>query len=150
MSFVVYLIENGSKTYVGMSNDPNRRLRQHNSEIKGGARYTTSTGPGWKHVCIVSGFDSKTQALQFEWAVKHQPPRNAHGTANRVKKMVEVLNKKQFTSNAPPSCTMNLVVNWFESSNQLAIQQLKELNDSVSVTHDHTFLSRNLMEILET
>jgi len=59
-----YIIANDGLTYAGVSPYPERRLRQHNSELKGGAKYTTSKGPGWQHVCLISGFN-KIQALQF-------------------------------------------------------------------------------------
>ena len=41
-----YIIQNGNFTYAGVSPDPVQRLRKHNGEIKGGAKYTTSKGPG--------------------------------------------------------------------------------------------------------
>ena len=85
-----YIIYNDRATYAGVSPDPVRRLRQHNGEIKGGAKYTTSKGPGWKHICIISGFQDKIQSMQFEWAVKHVAPRNAGGITNRIKKLYEV------------------------------------------------------------
>lgn len=55
-----------------MSNDPDRRLRQHNGEIKGGARYTVSRSGHhkWTRVCCVGGFPDKIAALQFEWKWK--------------------------------------------------------------------------------
>lgn len=106
--YVVYLIQNGNKTYVGMSNDPIRRLRQHNQEIRGGAKYTCAAGPGWRHVLFVEGFDDKISAMQFEYAVKHEPPIKAHGVANRIQKIIRVLKKLQWTSNARPSSEFNL------------------------------------------
>ena len=51
----------------------NRRLRQHNKEIKGGANYTGSkvcSGETWRRVCYVSGFPEWRTALQFEWRWK--------------------------------------------------------------------------------
>lgn len=99
-------------TYAGVSPDPHRRLRQHNSEIKGGAVYTTSKPPSWIHVCLVSGFQDKIQALQFEWAVKHVPPRNAGGLLNRLQKLNTVLNKETWTSKAPLACNIELHVKW--------------------------------------
>ena len=60
-------------TYVGATVDLNRRLRQHNGEIKGGAHATTSKvkkGKTWKRVCYVSGFPDWNATLQFEWRWK--------------------------------------------------------------------------------
>ena len=37
-----YIIENRGYTYVGVSNNVHKRLRAHNKEISGGAKYTTS------------------------------------------------------------------------------------------------------------
>ena len=123
----VYLIKNGKFTYVGMSNDPVTRLRKHNGDLAGGAKYTTSKGSGWKHVLIVEGFDTKISALQFEWAVKHEPPRHAHGTKNRVRKIVKVLNKEQWTSNSPMSRSIGLVVRWMIDDDDEARQELNDI-----------------------
>ena len=109
-----YIIQNGNCTYAGVSPDPIRRLRQHNGEIKGGAKYTLSKGPGWKHVCIVSGFQTKIQSMQFEWAVKHQKPRNVGGIDARLKKLNEVMLKERWTSNSPLSADVPLKVEYME------------------------------------
>jgi structure-specific endonuclease subunit SLX1 len=70
----VYLLESTKNaTYVGATIDVNRRLRQHNKEIKGGARATgsrVSKGETWRRICYVSGFPDWTSALQFEWRWK--------------------------------------------------------------------------------
>ena len=108
-----YIIQNGKFTYAGVSPDPVQRLRKHNGEIKGGAKYTTSKGAGWKHVCIVSGFQTKIQALQFEWAVKHHPPRNLGGITMRLKKLKEVMAKERWTSKSPLASTVPLTVTYF-------------------------------------
>lgn len=111
-----YLIANNGCTYAGVSPDPVRRLRQHNGEIKGGAKYTTSKGPGWRHLCLLSGF-TKIQSLQFEWAVKHYPPRDAGGIINRLKKLICVINKEKWTSKSPESSTVPLTITWLEKHN---------------------------------
>lgn len=65
----------GKQTYVGATIDIERRLRQHNSEIRGGAKYTTSKSVHstsyWSRLLHVDGFQTKIEALQFEWALKH-------------------------------------------------------------------------------
>jgi predicted GIY-YIG superfamily endonuclease len=65
----VYLLSDGRKTYVGMTNNLDRRLRQHNGELAGGARATR--GGSWERVCHVSGFQTQVAALQFEWRWKY-------------------------------------------------------------------------------
>ena len=59
----------GRKTYVGATIDPNRRLRQHNGEISGGAR--TTAGKTWTRRFLVGGFDDERAALRFEWRWKY-------------------------------------------------------------------------------
>jgi len=58
---------------VGATKTLDRRLRQHNNEIKGGARATTSMvlrGETWRRACHVAGFPDWIAALQFEWRWK--------------------------------------------------------------------------------
>jgi predicted GIY-YIG superfamily endonuclease len=71
--YVYLLMCTDNATYVGATVDLNRRLRQHNGEIKGGARATTSKvkkGKTWKRVCHISGFPDWNATLQFEWRWK--------------------------------------------------------------------------------
>jgi predicted GIY-YIG superfamily endonuclease len=110
--WIFYIIKNRNCTYAGVSPDPVRRLRQHNGEIKGGAKYTTSKGSGWEHVCLVKGFQNKIQSMQFEWAVKHVLPRDAGGITNRISKLYTVLNKSKWTSKAPFANTVPLEIEW--------------------------------------
>jgi len=107
-----YIIQNKGCTYAGVSPDPVKRLRKHNGEISGGAKYTKSVGPGWTHVCLVHGFQTKNQSLQFEWAVKHVPPRNSGGLISRLKKLYTILNKAQWTSKSPNASLVPLQLEW--------------------------------------
>ena len=67
----VYLLRNATgRTYIGFTNNPWRRLRQHNGEVKGGAR-KTRLGRPWEMLFFVHGFSTKTRALQFEWGWQH-------------------------------------------------------------------------------
>jgi predicted GIY-YIG superfamily endonuclease len=110
--WIFYIIENKGCTYAGVSPDPVKRLRKHNGEISGGAKYTLSKGKGWTHICLVSGFQTKIQALQFEWASKHIPPRDAGGVVNRIKKLYILLNKSQWTSKSPMASSVPLSIEW--------------------------------------
>lgn len=70
MSWYVYLLATvlePSKTYVGATIDLDRRLKQHNGELSGGAVATSTVKGGWYRVCYVTGFETKHDALRFEW-----------------------------------------------------------------------------------
>ena len=73
MFFVYLLLSSDNSTYVGATVDLDRRLRQHNKEIKGGA-YATSTkvlkGETWIRAAHIEGFPDWQAALQFEWRWK--------------------------------------------------------------------------------
>lgn len=60
-----YLISSSTlkKTYVGITTDVNRRIKEHGHSIKS-ARYTK--GNEWHLICFVSGFHNHIQACQFE------------------------------------------------------------------------------------
>jgi len=65
--YLLQSLSSPSKTYIGYTVNPHRRLKQHNGLIKGGAKYTSKFGP-WKFICITEGFQSDKLGLQFEWA----------------------------------------------------------------------------------
>ncbi|XP_022982644.1 structure-specific endonuclease subunit slx1 isoform X2 [Cucurbita maxima] len=59
----VYLIISSNppiKTYVGVTLDFDRRLKQHNGEIKGGAKATRAGRP-WICACKIHGFKNQSQ-----------------------------------------------------------------------------------------
>lgn len=57
-------------TYTGKTNNVHRRLREHNGEIKGGAKYTR--GGKWKVKYLFGNFPDETTALQFEYTFKRK------------------------------------------------------------------------------
>lgn len=59
----------GTRSYTGQTNNFERRLRQHNGEIKGGARYT-KTKDAWTPIFRVTQFKTLRSVLQFEIAMK--------------------------------------------------------------------------------
>ena len=67
-----YILWNNARThtYAGYTVNPKRRLRQHNGELVGGAKYTSKFGP-WSFAFIVScdTWDNH-KALSFEWHLK--------------------------------------------------------------------------------
>jgi structure-specific endonuclease subunit SLX1 len=75
MSYVYLLLATPLRdaTYVGATVDLDRRLRQHNKEIKGGAHATgarVAKGDIWIRAAHVTGFPDWQAALQFEWRWK--------------------------------------------------------------------------------
>jgi structure-specific endonuclease subunit SLX1 len=58
----------GRKTYVGATVNPDRRIRQHNGELVGGARATH--GRQWRRLFLIDGFTDERDALRFEWRWK--------------------------------------------------------------------------------
>ena len=92
--YVCYLLTapDTCRTYIGSTNDEVRRLRQHNSEISGGARYTTMYSKKWAHTVVIGGFATRGEALKFEWAAKRAPDRKTviSGFKARANRMVEM------------------------------------------------------------
>ena len=52
-----------NRTYIGATNDPAHRLRQHNGELKGGAKATK--GKKWTQAFYLSGFPDWSTTLQL-------------------------------------------------------------------------------------
>ena len=110
--FFVYLLESSCKraTYVGATVNLERRLRQHNKEIAGGAHATgvrVARGETWRRACHITGFPTWQAALQFEWRFK-QLTRREHSNATqtplerRQAALHKLVNLTQSTSKAVP------------------------------------------------
>ena len=56
--------------YVGCTTDVKRRLRQHNGELTGGAKYTSKYRP-WKLMKVYGPYANRSEALKAERALKH-------------------------------------------------------------------------------
>jgi len=94
-----YLLFSGRQTYIGATVDPDRRLRQHNGEITGGARRTH--GLSWQRACYVSGFPTWNAALQFEWAWKRHG-RGKPRLEGKLEALWNLLHTERSTGNALP------------------------------------------------
>ena len=104
--FLVYLIKNNTKTYIGYTNDFLKRWMQHNKYLSGGAKYTTKNEGLWQPICIVDGFVCKKEAMRCEWRLKR-----ARGYINRIKYINEYLsNKEKFTKKGNDIKSLNLNV----------------------------------------
>jgi structure-specific endonuclease subunit SLX1 len=73
MSFVYFIQSTNGSTYIGATVNLDKRIRQHNKEIKGGATATSikvNQGEAWSYVCYVENFPTWNEALKFEWRWK--------------------------------------------------------------------------------
>lgn len=99
-SCYVIMNEKG-QTYNGYTVDFVRRLRQHNSEIRGGARYTSGKGP-WKYLFTVESPQfTKNTALSLEWSFKYPTnkrprPKEFTNPAGRIESLKWVLTNPKF------------------------------------------------------
>jgi predicted GIY-YIG superfamily endonuclease len=90
-------------TYNGSTNDPVRRLRQHNEEISGGARFTHGKGGSWEIYALMSGFPDHINTLSCEWRIKHpsgKPGKREKkhcGVFGRIEGLNEVLPLERWT-----------------------------------------------------
>ena len=97
--FFVYFIEstNGS-TYIGATVNLDKRIRQHNKEIKGGATATSmkvNQGQVWSYVCYVENFPNWNEALKFEWRWKQisRQIQKTKPTQKPIERRLEALEK---------------------------------------------------------
>ena len=113
--YVVYLIRSNRphrRTYIGSTNNfEGRRLRQHNGELVGGAKYTR-VGRPWACICTVSGFRNHIEALQFEWDWKHARIPSAMNGDRRINQLHVTVCKSKWTSHAPSATDVPLTIHW--------------------------------------
>lgn len=80
----VYVIRSKTgRTYVGATTDEIRRLRQHNGEIKGGARSTRGFRP-WEIIRVIGPIPTQSEALKEERRVKKLRARRANKTDKTI------------------------------------------------------------------
>lgn len=96
--------EHINRTYNGSTNSLERRIRQHNQQLSGGAKYTRRYGgKQWQIYCYVTGFPDRKNALQCEWRIKHPDnrrvrPSRYNNPKGRINGLVEVLKSDRWTS----------------------------------------------------
>lgn len=90
---VCYLLRSnsgkGSFTYVGSTTCFSKRLRQHNGDLSGGAKYTKPPKRRpWKLWVVVHGFETVGAARSFEYRWKH-PKKGLFARGERPKSAPE-------------------------------------------------------------
>jgi len=104
--YLVYILRSDNLSYVGMTNDFQRRFRQHNQEIKGGAKYTKKREQ-WYPICIVDGFETMKEAMQCEWRLK----RGKGGPGGRVRYLSQFIKDNHvWTSKSPMIKEQNITM----------------------------------------
>ena len=134
--YLVYILKSDNLSYVGMTNNFFRRFRQHNQEIKGGAKYTKKKS-FWYPICIIDGFSDKKSACQCEWRLKHGGTGKLRGANGRVSYLSKFLYHKpidgiKWTSKSDEILNQNLI---FYIDNQF----IKNFNE-----YNHNFNYREL------
>lgn len=104
-SYYCYLLyTDAGQTYVGATTDPDRRLRQHNREISGGARATgirVAQGQLWKRACYISGIPEWRSALQIEWRWKNLSRTAFKNIHNPLRRRLNALKRLLFDLDKP-------------------------------------------------
>ena len=90
MTWQVYLLVCGTRTYIGMTNNTKRRLRQHNREIVGGAKSTHWGAPNWKMLLHIDGFETRSEACRWEKLAKLR----ARGLNQRMQALIGIAHGK--------------------------------------------------------
>ena len=98
MSYVYFIKSSNGSTYIGATVNLEKRLRQHNKIIKGGAKATSikvDQGEEWKYHCYVENFPNYNEALKFEWRWKQisRIIQKKNPQINPVSKRLEALKK---------------------------------------------------------
>ncbi len=121
----VYILKeiNGNRTYVGYTVNLERRIRQHNGEIKGGAKYTR--GKKWEYFAYISNFPDKIIALQCEWKLKHS--NKIPSIKGRIEGIKSILSMEKYNS------IPNLELHLFQNIDlpELPIKKLNKFNDEI-------------------
>ena len=137
MEHCCYILANkeNNRTYNGYTNNLKRRLRQHNQEIKGGAKYTKLSGnKTWFIIAYVTGFPDMRNALQCEWRIKHPDNKRRRGSKylgaeGRIKGLNEVLKLNKWTENSTVDNTFDMTVYVLEEY----VHLLTDLQENIKI-----------------
>lgn len=92
--YLLQSVSHPNNTYIGITNDLIRRVKQHNGHLKGGAK-ATRKHKDW-HIVKSVELSDKSKALSFEYWAKHyrtktgKISRTGPGISNKIKRMTEL------------------------------------------------------------
>lgn len=101
-SYYCYIISNDNdRTYNGYTVNLERRLRQHNGHIQGGAKTTRGKGP-WSFLVVITSecWDCISTAMRHEWSIKYPTrkrprPKEYNGVIGRLMSLTHVFQHMQ-------------------------------------------------------
>ncbi len=142
-----YILKNDTgKSYNGSTNNMTRRLRQHNGELVGGAKFTKRfRQSNWEIYFLITGFPDHQNCLQAEWKIKYpnnkRPrPKLYNDYEGRIKGVNEIIKTQRWTAN---STIDNQTINYdiwivkeyahllFEYPNNYTIHIVDEINSEM-------------------
>jgi predicted GIY-YIG superfamily endonuclease len=119
-NYIIYLLynTNSNYTYVGITNNPNRRIRQHNGELVGGAKYTKlKKGEGeWKY---------------FGWIQAKEENILEKRPALSLEKKIQIHSRKS-KGKTPIERRINTINKLLEGNNILSFNKFLEENNLLS------------------
>mmetsp|Transcript_17257 Transcript_17257/g.25003 ORF Transcript_17257/g.25003 Transcript_17257/m.25003 type:complete len:239 (-) Transcript_17257:475-1191(-) len=134
-----YFLRSKNLTYNGYTVDLKRRLRQHNREISGGAKYTGRKNVvcPWSYMAIFHSPQwNKTRAMQVEWICKYPTrrkprPKIFSGPKGRMDSLASILNfipeseKKHITLYL--HIDFMFIVDKYKLNQQVSVRPLEEI-----------------------
>lgn len=128
MSVVYCLVTPDNRfTYVGATKNLTRRLRQHNGEITGGAKYTKRS-KSWRVLFYLEGFvdspEGWRETLSCEWHLKHVS-RYRKGTspvARRERNVATLLKRQRWAHLKKIEPSQQMGISWSDESADCAPQ----------------------------
>jgi len=105
------------RIYIGYTVDFNRRIRQHNGEISGGAKKTINGRP-WKPICIIKGFYDNSSALRFEYRL--QKTKNKKDISKMIYNLIISGDGKKQNKISWPL----LYITWFHTNYKISSQNV--------------------------
>lgn len=122
-----------NRTYVGSTNNPDRRLKQHNRIIKGGAKATSIAYP-YEFYCIISGFCNHVSALRCEWLLKHpdalkKSSNKYKGIEGRIKGLNLLLTKSILWKNRKDFSILHIKI----KKDVIHLLDIEHINDPIEI-----------------
>ena len=94
-NYIVYLLCHSisNNTYIGITNNKERRLRQHNGELVGGAKYTkiNKKDGEWKFFSFITGDLIINRALSIEKHIKIKSRKQKGSPLEKRLKAIEII-----------------------------------------------------------